>query len=97
MCHMNDTFIVQLLATFSAPRTGDRGDQAYFRFRAPGSLPMQTGSLRAELGVGCFVIIACVLPSRRHSCRGTVCTALLGDCYIYTLTTLTVPSLLPHV
>ncbi len=28
---------------------------------------MQTGSLRAESGVGCFVIIACVLPSYRHS------------------------------
>ncbi|KAL0032791.1 hypothetical protein WJX79_010493 [Trebouxia sp. C0005] len=36
---------LQLLATYTAPRTGDRGDQAYFRFRAPGSVPMQTGDV----------------------------------------------------
>ena len=94
---MNDTFVVQLVATYSAPRTGDRGDQAYFRFRAPGSLPMQTGSLLTELGVGCFIIIAFVLSSHRHSCTGIVCAILLGDCYISTSMTLTFLSLLSHI
>ncbi len=58
---------------------------------------MQTGSLLAEVAVGRFVIIALVLPSCTHSCRGAVCTALLGNCYVYISLTLTVPFLLSHI